>query len=151
SHENSVDISIGVATLKARVIFAQRVVVRTNWLVLAISECRGGGAVTLTVRTMTLPAVQLGAECFTVGNTVDGNWRLGRNRDGSASLFFVPARREDFDVGDQVGAHLRAQGIPDGHVGIGDAAPDSVIEIFIGRQSTGRSRTAFESRDSEIA
>src|ERR1700692_3365263 len=91
--EDFVNIPVSVAAFKTRIIFAQREVVRTNRLVLAVSQCCGGWTVAFAVRTMTLPAFELGEECLTVGNALQGNRRLGRNLDGRASLLSIPARR----------------------------------------------------------
>src|SRR5208282_744807 len=150
-HEDLVDILIGAATLEAGIVLTQGKVVRTNRIVLAVGESRGGGTIALPVRTVTLPAFQLREQGLAVGNALDGDRGLGRNGDGSAGFFGLPAGREDFDISDQVGALLFGERTPYRHVGVDDAASDRVVEILIGGQRAGQSGAALEGRDGEVA
>src|SRR5258708_34734988 len=115
-HEDFIDILVGAAAFESRVVPAQGKVVGTNRLIFAVGESRGGRAVALPVRTVTLPAFELGEERFAVGNAIDGNRGLGGNLDRFAGFFFFPTGREDLDVGHQVGALVRTKRIPNGHV-----------------------------------
>src|ERR1700676_2586828 len=150
-HEDLVDILVGVAALEARVTLSRGEIVGTNRLILAVGEGRGRRTVALPMRTMTLPAFELGEERFAVGNTLHGDRRLGRNLDRVAGFFLLPTGREDLDVGHQIGALLFGEGTPDRHVGVGEAARDGVEDIFIGGQRAGKSGAALESRNGEVA
>jgi len=46
---------------------------------------------------------------------------------------------------------LLGEDIPDRHVGVDEAAPDGVVDIFIGGQGAGRSGAALESGDGEVS
>jgi hypothetical protein len=54
------------------------------------AEGRGGRTVAFPVRTMALPAFELGEERFAVGNALDGNRGLGGNLDRLAGFFVLP-------------------------------------------------------------
>src|ERR1700756_1976072 len=84
-------------------------------------------------------------------NAFDSHRRLGRNRDRLASFFFLPPRRERFDVGNQISLLLRIKSIPDGHVRIRNPTPYGIEEVLVRRQGTSRSRTTFENRSGKIA
>ena len=70
-HEDLVDILVGVAALEARVTLARGEVVGTNRQIFAVGESRGRWTVALPVRTVTLPAFELGEERFAVGNALE--------------------------------------------------------------------------------
>jgi hypothetical protein len=54
---------------------------------------------------------------------------------GSTSLLFCPARRKRLDISDKIRSLLFGEGIPDGHVGIGQAGS-------LSRFNAGRRRPA---------
>src|SRR5260370_13845614 len=92
-HEDFIDILVGAAALESRIVLAQGKVVGTNRLIFAVGEGRGGRAVALPVRTVTLPAFELGEERFAVGNAIDSNRGLDGNLDLFAGSFFFPTGR----------------------------------------------------------
>src|SRR6266404_3201229 len=100
---------------------------------------------------MALPAFQLLKEFLAMLNRFDGDFRLGGNFYGIAWLFSLKARREGFDERYQIGALLAGEGEPRRHVGHNEPAPDRIVEIFVGGQSSGRRRTALENRRVKIS
>src|SRR5580658_450012 len=150
-HEDLVDILVGNAALETRIVSARGEVVGADRIVLAVGERGGGRAVTLAVRTVTFPAFQFRKQSLAVGNALDGDRRLGRNRDWRAGFFMLPSGREDLDIRHQVGALLLAKGIPDRHVGVVDAASDGVEEIFIGGERARQGGAALESGYGKVA
>jgi len=102
------------------------------------------------VRTVTLPAFELRNNAFP--------WAmLSMVTGGSAGIligspaFSSPARGEDLDISNQVGALLLRKSVPDWHIGIDYATDESVVKIFIGRQSSSESGPALECGEREVA
>src|SRR5207237_25791 len=119
--------------------------------IFAVGQSRSRRSISLALRTVALPAFQLGKQSFAMSDALDRDWRLSRNLDRIASFLFLPARREGLDVGHDICALLVGEGVPDRHVAIGEAASDRVEQILICRQRPRRSGTALESCDSEVA
>src|ERR1700677_1212910 len=102
------------------------------------------------MRTVALPAFQLGEERFAMGNAFNSDGRLRRNGDRRAGFFMFPTGREYLDIGHQIGAFLFAEGIPDRHVGVSKTAADGVVEILIGGQSAGQSGAALKGSEGKV-
>src|SRR5258708_13630547 len=92
-----------------------------------------------------LPALHLLKEFPAVENALNGHRSFRWNVDRCARLLTSPSRRKSLDVGNQVGALLRRQGIPRRHVGRYKAALYRVVQILVRRQRPGWRRTALES------
>ena len=73
-HENLVNVLIGAAAFKARVVSGSSKVERTNWIVLAVSEGGRGRTVAFAVQTVTLPAFELGEKSLTMRDALEGHW-----------------------------------------------------------------------------
>src|SRR5208283_1246867 len=109
-HEDLVDILVGLAALEARIVATGREVVGADRIVLAVGESRGGGAIALTMCAMTFPALQFGEECLAVGNALERNGGLWRNRDRRAGFFFSRGGKKNFKKRIEIGALLLEEG-----------------------------------------
>src|SRR5271170_1662676 len=78
SHENAIEILIGLAALETR---ARREVVRADRIVLAVGERCRGGAIPMPGWAMTLPAFQLLEKLSSMEDAFDGHGRFCRNVD----------------------------------------------------------------------
>src|SRR5438874_6641399 len=100
---------------------------------------------------MTLPALQPLEELLPSLDPLCRDLGLRRNLYGFARFFGLPARREGFDVGDQVVPVLCAEGQPGRHITSTYPSLQGVHQIGIQRERTRGGRSAFELGEREVA
>ena len=147
-HEDFVEVTVRCTALEA----VPRVkVVRPNRLVIAVGESICCRPIAAPFRTVAFPTFEFLVQSLAVLDAVEGEGRFGRHRDGLARFVGNPPGRERFDEGDQIGAVLRGERGPTGHVG-GDKAPrEGIVKVGVERQGARWRGTAFESGGDEIA
>jgi len=101
-------------------------------------------SIAATLLAVALPALELLEEFGAVSDALDGDRRFGWDLQDVAGFVGLPAVGEGFDVGDEVDAGLFGQRIPVGHVGVGEAAGDRVVEILVSREGAGWCGAALE-------
>src|SRR5207237_1446297 len=124
-HRDLVPVLLGLAALKARTLGK---VVRTDRLIVVVGQCGGGRTVPMAFLAVAFPAFHFCEEFFPVFDAVHRQGRFRRHADGRARLFVLPAWRKGLDEGHQVGALLVGQRLPGRHIGVIEAARDSLDE-----------------------
>ena len=140
-HKDFVQVLVGLAALKARTLGK---VVRTDRLIVVVGQCGGGRTVPMAFLAVAFPAFHFCEEFFPVFDAVHRQGRFRRYADGRARLFVLPAWRKGLDEGHQVGALLVGQRLPGRHIGVIEAARDSLEEILVGWQSAGGRRATLK-------
>src|ERR1700676_1021234 len=148
SDENLVKILIGGAAFEPR---AGGEVIGPDGLVVAIGERGRRGTISVAFLAVALPAFQFLEKFLPMLDALDRELWLRRHGDRSPRLVTLPARRKSLDEGDQVRTVLVRQGDPRRHVAVVEAALNSVEQILVSRQSSGRGRSALERCRHEIA
>src|SRR5580658_9165581 len=147
-HENSVNVAIRIAALWPGSLGKVEGCDRPAEIIL---KGRGGRSIGLAEHAMALPALHSGENFSPRFDAVGCDFRFRRNRDWSPRLLAHPARREVLNPGHQVRAFLLGERAPLRHIRAVHPAGDSVEKIFVGGQGSGRSGTAFEYAELEVA
>jgi len=148
SHENAVEISVGLSALEA---CSRAEIVWDNRIVFAVKQCRGRRPVPVPLFTMTLEAFQRLVHLLAALDAIGCDRRLGGDLDRRIRLFFLEALRERLDVCDKIGALLAREGIPSGHCGRVDTPADGVEQIAVEWNAARGRRAALEEAHREIA
>jgi len=147
SHENAVEISVGLSALEAG---SRAEVVGDNRIVLAVTQCRRRRSVPVPLFTVTLEAFQRFVHFFAALDAIGRDRRLGRNLDRGIRLLFLEAFRERLHICDKIGALLAREGIPSGHCRRVNAPADRIEQIAVEWNAARGRRTALEEAHREI-
>src|SRR5579872_2825661 len=88
-HEDSVDVLIGAAALRPRTF---RKVIGNDRTAKIIRQGGGRWAIAHALNAVTLPALHLAEDLFTIFDSVGSDLGLRGNLDGSSGLLFLPTR-----------------------------------------------------------
>src|SRR5260370_9692355 len=111
-HEDLVEIGVRRPAFEAR---ARLEVVGMNWLIAAVNQASGRGAVTAPLFAVALKALKLGEDLLALLEAVEVELGFRRDRNGRARLLGFPARRKRLDEGNEIGALLIGQFHPGWH------------------------------------